>query len=370
MFHNTFADRRVLVTGHTGFKGCWLSFWLQSLGAKVFGYALRPASSDLLYDQLQLKDRLDHEVFGDIRDSELIGREIARYQPDFVFHLAAQPLVRQSYLEPKETFQTNVMGAVNLLDALRGLSKPCSVVVVTTDKCYENKEWVNSYREEDSLGGYDPYSASKGCAEIVTASYRRSFFSDRSPVNVASARAGNVIGGGDWAADRIVPDFMRCVFDGKPVAVRNKRSTRPWQHVLEPLSGYLWLAALQSDPSLTSFPIADLSSAFNFGPSLESNRCVSELVAGLLTHIPGTWVDASNPNEPHEAGKLNLAIDKAFHVLGWSPTWDFDTCVAETAKWYQSVRNGADPITATQQCLENYVSRAIQQGQAWAKSSN
>jgi len=368
MFHNAFADKRVLVTGHTGFKGAWLSFWLHSLGARVFGYALRPSPQELLYEQLQLKSKLEHEVFGDIRDSELLSGEISEYEPDFIFHLAAQPIVRVSYQKPQETFQTNVMGTVNVLQALLNYPKPCFVVVVTTDKCYENKEWISSYREDDPLGGYDPYSASKGCAELVTAAYRRSFFSDGSLVRVASARAGNVIGGGDWAMDRIVPDIMRCVFEGKPVPVRNKLSTRPWQHVLEPLSGYLWLAALMSLPGIMPHPNISLSSAFNFGPPLDSNRTVCDLVNGFLRHLQGTWVDASNPHEPHEASKLNLAIDKAFHLLGWNPTWCFETCVEQTALWYRSVRDGQDPISVTESCIERYLEDAIGKGQAWAAS--
>ncbi|MFM8570994.1 MAG: CDP-glucose 4,6-dehydratase [Pirellula sp.] len=367
MFSDSFSGKRVFVTGHTGFKGSWLTTWLHSLGAKICGYALKPQPYEILYQQLDIQSCLEAEVIGDIRDAELLKREIRNYQPDFVLHLAAQPLVRASYQKPRETFEINVMGTVNLLDALVGSTKPCSVVVVTTDKCYENKEWFASYREEDPLGGYDPYSASKGCAELVTAAYRRSFYSSpKSAVRIATARAGNVIGGGDWAVDRIVPDIMRCVSGGLPVPVRNKRSTRPWQHVLEPLSGYLTLASHLSDGGRLDYPAGALESAFNFGPSLESNRTVAELVECFLKHTGGSWVDASDPNEPHEASKLNLAIDKAFHILNWKPTWSFETCIELTAEWYSSVHNGSDPIQTTRSCIERYTQDAARLGQPWA----
>ncbi len=375
MFQETFLGKKVLVTGHTGFKGCWLTNWLVSLGANVFGYALHPASHEVLYDQLHLRSRLDHEVIGDIRDAQKLSSEIANYQPDFIFHLAAQPLVRTSYQKPRETFETNVIGTVNVLDSLIGYTKPCSVVVVTTDKCYENKEWLHSYREEDPLGGYDPYSASKGCAEIVTAAYRRSFFTGTtntggaSEIRIATARAGNVIGGGDWALDRIVPDLMRCVMNRTVIPVRNKKSTRPWQHVLEPLSGYLWLAAHLHNPKLSKYTSPDVCSAFNFGPELESNRTVADLVECLLKHTGGVWADVSKPEQPHEASSLNLAIDKAFHVLGWKPTWTFDTCVEQTASWYTAVCQGSDPIEATDRCLRKYLDDATAMKQSWANSN-
>ena len=367
MFRNAFFNKKVFLTGHTGFKGCWLATWLESLGARVCGYALVPESHELLYSQLDLRARLDREVLGDIRDYQGLRRAIVEYEPDYVFHLAAQPLVRASYAKPRDTFEINVMGTVNVLESLLGFSKPCSVVVITTDKCYENKEWLHAYREEDPLGGHDPYSASKGCAELVTAAYRRSFFADgKSQVRIASARAGNVIGGGDWALDRIVPDVMRCVFQNQPVTVRNKRSTRPWQHVLEPLSGYLSLAAHLSQPTRSDYAESILTSAFNFGPQLEGNRTVRELVEQLLVHTGGSWVDASSADEPHEASKLNLSIDKAYHVLGWNPTWSFAKSVQQTALWYRSVHEGLDAVQATQQCLGQYLQDATQMAQSWA----
>lgn len=369
MFRDVFSEAKVLVTGHTGFKGSWLTHLLLSLGAKVFGYSLDPLPHEVLFGQLRLSSRIESDCRGDIRDFDRLQREVRRVDPDFVFHLAAQPLVRLSYTKPRETIQTNVLGTVNLLESLRALSKPCAVVVVTSDKCYENKEWIYSYREEEPLGGYDPYSASKGCAEIVASAYRSSFFSKQeSMVSLATARAGNVIGGGDWAEDRIVPDIIRSYIRGEVVAVRNKRSTRPWQHVLEPLSGYLWLAAHLKEPNLSCYPTARLNSAFNFGPYLESNRTVLELVECFLKYTGGSWVDVANNLEPHEASKLNLAIDKAFHLLDWKPTWSFETGVWQTAMWYMSVHQGMDPVDATELCIKNYYNDAITNGQRWASA--
>ena len=241
MFCGLYAGKRVLVTGHTGFKGSWLCEWLLGLGAKVTGYSLSPPTQPALFEQLGLAGRLRH-IIGDIRDLPGLSRALRKARPDFVFHLAAQPLVRDSYANPVETFAVNLMGTVHVLEALRSVRHPCAAVFITTDKCYENREWAYGYREDDPLGGSDPYSASKGAAELAISSYRRSFFGSH-PVRIASARAGNVIGGGDWAVDRIVPDCMRALEKGKPIPVRNPKATRPWQHVLEPLSGYLWLGA-------------------------------------------------------------------------------------------------------------------------------
>jgi CDP-glucose 4,6-dehydratase len=333
-----------------------------------------------------------------------------------VFHLAAQPLVRKSFDIPLETFEVNTLGTVNLLECIRRQKKPCVVVCVTTDKCYENREWLHSYRENDPMGGFDPYSASKGCAELVIDSYRNSFFLNKSEIMLASARAGNVIGGGDWAIDRIVPDIFRSLFTNKPVLVRNKHATRPWQHVLEPLSGYLWLAAsLYSHPHSSihppasvgegrranshsnshppasggsaasagegrifgsnphtafpssTWPLADLQSGFNFGPSLTSNRPVEAIVKEVLKHIPGDWHDASDPNAPHEASNLNLAIDKAFHILGWQPVWDFEETVLKTADWYQRVNQGENAVNVTMEQIANYAERASLKHLVWAR---
>jgi CDP-glucose 4,6-dehydratase len=350
LFSNVYKNRRVFVTGHTGFKGSWLCQWLLKLGAEVHGYALDPQEHETLYDSLDLSNQIASDSRGEIRDLANLRTAIERAQPEIILHLAAQPLVRLSFDIPVDTFQINVLGTVNLLESIRTLDLPCSCVIVTTDKCYENREWLHSYREEDAMGGYDPYSASKGCAELVTSAYRRSYFQDVSKHRIASARAGNVIGGGDWAKDRIVPDIFRAIFAGKPVPVRNKHATRPWQHVLEPLSGYLWLAACLHERKLSSFPTESLTSGFNFGPSLSSNRTVAQIVEAILEQLDGTWVDQSDPNAPHEASKLNLAIDKALHMLEWMPTWDFAETIRQTVDWYRINKASglAQPITNSQ----------------------
>jgi CDP-glucose 4,6-dehydratase len=355
----------VLVTGHTGFKGAWLTEWLMQLDAHVTGFALSPPTKPSLFEQLGLASRM-HHVEGDVRDLAAVRAVVERSQPDFVFHLAAQPLVRLSYAEPVETFATNVMGTAHVLESVRLAARPCVVVAITTDKCYENKEWVHSYREEDAMGGYDPYSSSKGAAELVIAAYRRSFFSNNNPlVRVASARAGNVIGGGDWALDRIVPDCVRSLQCGQAIRVRNKIATRPWQHVLEPLSGYLWLGACLAHPELTgrisrtSPLISQLASAFNFGPDLSSNRTVAELVQEVLKHWPGSWEDCSDSKAVHEAKLLNLATDKAYHFLGWKSAWDFTATIRETVQWYRAVRESATGLVEhTRRQLSDYVNTA------------
>ncbi|WP_372717027.1 CDP-glucose 4,6-dehydratase [Novipirellula sp.] len=369
MFAGRFNKRSVFITGHTGFKGSWLCSWLLSLGAQVTGYARNPEPHERLYGQLNLRDQIDCDIRADICDAVTLRRAVLDCQPDFIFHLAAQPLVRKSFEIPIETFQTNVMGTANLLDAVRHLSSPCTVIVVTTDKCYENREWVHSYREEDAMGGYDPYSASKGCAELVTQAYRRSYFpAESSVVSVASARAGNVIGGGDWAEDRIVPDIFRALQAGETIPVRNKVATRPWQHVLEPLSGYLWLAACLDDPSLSPFPACQLRSSFNFGPHLNSNRTVADLVDAMLQHTAGTWEDHSDPNAPHEATKLNLAIDKAHHILHWKPNWGFEETIRETVQWYLDEHNGDNVVDVTNNQIALYQANALQKHLAWSSS--
>ena len=346
-----YCGRRILVTGHTGFKGSWLCEWLLALGAEVHGLALPPPTRPSLFSQLRLAKRIKSHTIGDIRDLATVKGVVRRVKPDFVFHLAAQPLVRLSYEKPVETFATNVMGTVHVLEALRLLKKKCSAVMITTDKCYENKETKRPYREDDPMGGYDPYSCSKGCDELVISSYRRSFFgSPDSPMWVASARAGNVIGGGDWAKDRIVPDCMRAIADREAIPVRNKVSTRPWQHVLEPLGGYLALGAALD--SRTRF--ADYAGGFNFGPDPRSNRTVKDLVTEILKWTKGRWIDKSDPNAVHEAGLLNLDIRKARRVLGWKPKWNFERTVEETVRWYESVHRGEDPATATQRQIWEY----------------
>jgi len=336
------SGRRVLLTGHTGFKGSWLTLWLLELGAQVTGLSLPPDTEPNLFNQLELERRLDHRL-GDIRDPAVLADLVAATRPEVVLHLAAQPLVRRSYTEPAATWATNVMGTIHLLEALRPLEQPCSAVLITTDKVYRNNEWLYGYRENDPLGGHDPYSSSKAAAELAIASWRASFCGHQphqTPhLRIASARAGNVIGGGDWAADRIVPDAMRALAQGHPIGVRNPAATRPWQHVLEPLGGYLLLAERLS-ADLT------LADAFNFGPQLEANRSVAELVVEALGHWPGSWIDQSDPHAPHEASLLHLVIDKAHHQLGWAPRWDFATTVARTVGWYRQVEQGQASVLA------------------------
>ncbi len=369
-FLGFFRGKTVLVTGHTGFKGSWLAFWLNRLGARVVGYSLEPPTTPSLFAGLQLADLIEHH-HGDVRDPEHLKKVVAAASPDAVFHLAAQPLVRESYEAPVATWDTNVMGTIHVLEALRPLAKPCPAVFITTDKCYENREWVYGYRENDPLGGHDPYSSSKAGAEIAISAWRRSFFQGR-PVKIASVRAGNVIGGGDWAKDRIVPDCIRALQQNRPIVVRNRRSTRPWQHVLEPLGGYLWLAARLGAPTPTPSPAGDgeaLDGAFNFGPFRESNRPVEALVTEILRHWPGSWEDRTDPRAVHEAGLLHLSIDKAQAALGWHPVYDFATTIRETVAWYAGANRDNRPealrdLTAGQ--LDAYVAAARSQGLAWA----
>ena len=340
MFANAYTNKTVWVSGHTGFKGTWLTEWLLSLGAKVHGFSLPPPTNPSMFDQLGLADKMEHEI-GDVRDLAAVRDSLWQTQPDFVFHLAAQPLVREAYAHPVETFATNVQGTVHILEALRALKNPCAAVFVTTDKCYENREWVYGYREEDPLGGFDPYSSSKAAAEIVIQAYRRSFF-EKHPVRIASARAGNVIGGGDWAMDRIVPDCIRKLNNNLVIEVRNPEATRPWQHVLEPLSGYLWLAAVLAGYGKKHLKNPEACSAFNFGPGPEADRSVAELVEEFLKHLPGRWEDKRNPVAVHEAHLLQLCADKARLLLKWSPVWQFSDAVEQTANWYRMARKITD----------------------------
>ena len=351
---NVYRGKRVLVTGHTGFKGSWLCEWLLALGAEVYGFSKDIPTKPSLFSQLRLSRRIKMDLRGDIRDRAAVQAAVESVKPDFVFHLAAQPLVRLSYEQPVETFDTNVMGTVHVLEALRTLKNTCSAVMITTDKCYENRETKRPYREDDPMGGYDPYSCSKGCDELVISSYRRSFFnSPDSPVWIASARAGNVIGGGDWAKDRIVPDCFRAIQRGEAIPVRNKVSTRPWQHVLEPLSGYLTLgAALAARQNYEQ-----VAGGFNFGPDPAANRTVQDLVTELLKHAKGSWVDRSDPMAVHEAGLLNLDIRKAAKVIKWKPTWNFEQTIAKVAEWYVGVAEGAKPSALTQQQIKEFSMR-------------
>lgn len=365
-----YKGKGVLVTGHTGFKGSWLTEWLLMMGARVTGFALAPATEPALFDQLGLAARCDHRI-GDIRNRALVKSVIHEIRPDIIFHLAAQPLVRLSYVQPVETYETNVMGTSHVLDALRDADWTCAAVMITTDKVYENKEWLHAYRESDPLGGYDPYSSSKACAELLIQSYRQSFFNPveleqklamnemvGGIVGVASARAGNVIGGGDWAQDRIVPDCVRALMKGDPIVVRNPHATRPWQHVLEPLSGYLLLGmclreALSKTPeakgplSKICHSLPAICSTFNFGPALAANRPVRELVEAILKRWPGKWSENCEMNALHEAGMLNLATDKSFHVLGWSASWTFEETIDATMDWYMAMHKDEPGIART-----------------------
>ena len=361
MFNHVFHSKTVWLSGHTGFKGSWLTQWLLKLGAHVHGFALPAATTPSAFEQLGLAKAIGHEI-GDVRDAVAVKKSLLRVQQDFVFHLAAQALVRYAYEHPLETYATNVMGTAHVLDALRALNKPCTTVIITSDKCYENREQDYAYTEADPLGGHDPYSSSKGAAEIVTSAYRRSFFG-KSPVRIASARAGNVIGGGDWARDRIVPDCIRALQRGEAIPVRNPAAARPWQHVLEPLSGYLWLAASLARNSAN----ASLEAAFNFGPEPEANRNVGELVREVLKYWPGRWEDKSSPQAPHEAKLLMLSTAKAKKILFWQPTWRFEIAVARTVEWYRGVNeNAAVAENLTLRQIAEYEAAARTAQIAWA----
>lgn len=338
--------KRVLVTGHTGFKGSWLCLWLQSLGADVTGLALAPASGPAMFESARVGEAM-RSLIGDIRDPAAVRAAFDASDPEIVFHLAAQALVRTSYDDPVDTFATNVVGTATVLDAARRPSVR-AVVSVTSDKCYENREWPRGYREDDPMGGHDPYSASKGCAELVTASFRRSFFSDSSSASVASARAGNVIGGGDWATDRLIPDMVRAFSIGEPVVIRRPDAVRPWQHVLEPLSGYLLLAErlfITGD---------DYAEPFNFGPLDDDARPVLSIVERMAARwgAGATWrVDDSGP---HEANMLKLDCSKARAQLGWSPRLSLDGALDWLVDWYRADLAGADMHRTTLEQIDRF----------------
>ena len=339
----------MLVTGNTGFKGSWLSIWLHQLGANVVGYSLDPPTEPALFEQADVR-RLVTQVHGDVRDRDHLAHVWRDFKPEIVFHLAAQSLVRASYRIPADTVTTNVLGTVNVMETARLDSDPVALVLITSDKCYENREWQRGYAEEDVLGGRDLYSGSKAAAEVLISSYRRSFFADGMRVPLASARAGNVIGGGDWAEDRIVPDAVRALMAGQPIAVRNPAAVRPWQHVLEPLSGYLRLGAAlleRANPSLHT--------AFNFGPAMQNTRSVGELVS-LAVRLwgSGEWRDASSPGAPHEATLLRLDIGRASRDLGWRPRWNFDEAVCNTIGWYKASTRGEAAIDRCREQIGAY----------------
>ena len=367
LFGGVFRGRRMFMTGHTGFKGSWLSLWLTEMGAEVTGFALAPPTTPSLFELTGIEGRLARHIVGDVRDRDVLVAAMVAAKPDIAIHMAAQPLVRLSYEQPVETFAANVMGTVHFFEAVRATDSARVAINVTSDKCYENREWERAYREDDAMGGFDPYSASKGCSELVTAAYRRSFLGTDSGVRVASVRAGNVIGGGDWAADRIVPDCIRALTAGKPVIVRNPDAVRPWQHVLEPLSGYLLLAQRlweDADPTLAD--------GWNFGPVAEGGVPVGELVDGLVSSWgSGSWETPELAEQPHEANLLRLDCTKAQERLGWLPQWDVATTLDRTAKWYAAWHaDSGSAATASIDDLNNYVDAARAAGSAWARKED
>jgi len=363
MFENTYKNKKVLITGHTGFKGSWLAIWLKELGGEVVGYALDPPSNPNNFEATKLQEKITH-IHGDVRDLDHLLETFSKYQPEFVFHLAAQPIVRLSYDEPKLTFDTNVGGTVNVFEAVRKTISVKVLVNITSDKCYENKEWVWGYRENDPMGGYDPYSASKGCSELVFSAYLKSFFSQKnsgdmfrkpgvsgtcpqnSIIGAASARAGNVIGGGDWGKDRLVPDCIRALSRHQLIGIRSARAVRPWQHVLEPLGGYLLLgAALYQDPQ-------NYSGAWNFGPDDSSHLTVAEMTDRLIKYWgDGAWDDLSDPHALHEANLLKLNCDKAHAELNWRSVLTIDECLQMTADWYKEFYSELQTKDMYQFCL-------------------
>jgi CDP-glucose 4,6-dehydratase len=350
MFNNIYKNKRVFVAGHTGFKGSWLAIWLRELGAQVIGFSLYPPSEPNNFTACSLKDKIVH-IHGDIRSLDHLVKIFKKYEPEFVFHLAAKALVLLSYENPKLTFDTNIGGTVNLLEAVRLIPSVKVLVNVTSDKCYDNREWVWGYRENDPMGGHDPYSASKGCAELVFNAYLKSFFNkeyskDRS-IGAASARAGNVIGGGDWGKDRIIPDCIRALSADKPVGIRSPHAIRPWQHVLEPLSGYLWLGTLLwQDPQR-------YSGAWNFGPDDSSHLTVADVVNKLIQYWgEGSWKDLSDPNAPHEANLLKLNCDKAHVELNWYSVLNSDECLQMTTDWYSKFYSSGSKENMYPSCVD------------------
>ncbi len=376
MFEDFYRNKRVFVTGHTGFKGTWLSLWLAELGAHVHGYSLKPPTEPSLFEETDIRARLASHQIADVRDAESLSGAIHVAKPDIVFHLAAQALVRRSYREPRQTYETNVMGTVNLLDAIRMTDSVRVCQIITSDKCYENREWLYPYRENEPMGGADPYSSSKGCAELVVSAYRRSFFDParvkQHGVSLASARAGNVIGGGDWAEDRIIPDCIRALSKEEVIRVRNPDAIRPWQHVLEPLAGYLQLAAAQyADP-------VQFAQAWNFGPTETSHLTVKQVVEEVI-HCWGSggWqcsapaTQSVSESSLHEATLLKLDISKASNLLHWRPFWKGVEAISQTVLWYRSRASAATGFNASRVCaaqIEAYARLASEQGAAWARS--
>jgi CDP-glucose 4,6-dehydratase len=358
-FAGVYRGKRVLVTGHTGFKGSWLSLWLKELGADVLGISLAPETQPNHWNLLGLESIVQHHVL-DIRQAAEVASVFKSTQPEMVFHLAAQPLVRRSYRDPLETWSTNVMGTVNVLEACRLTRSVRAILAVTTDKCYENQEWAWGYRENDRLGGHDPYSASKAGSELVAASYRRAFFhTDGAPL-LATARAGNLIGGGDWSDDRLIPDLVRAMAAQESLEIRSPNATRPWQHVLESLSGYLLLGQKLIEGN------QNFDGAWNFGPERSGNRTVADVLNGLQTHWPKLHWHRTAAPQPHEANLLYLDSAKAYAQLGWQPVWNLDTTLEKTADWYRAFQSSQTTISTQQ--LTEYVEAAQEAKVAWVSS--
>ncbi|MDI6603791.1 MAG: CDP-glucose 4,6-dehydratase [Thermoanaerobacteraceae bacterium] len=332
IFSKIYKNKKVLITGHTGFKGSWLTLWLKELGADVLGYSLEPPTEPNLFTVLDLEKEIRH-IIGDIRDGEKLYKVFQEFNPEIVFHLAAQPLVRLSYKEPKLTYETNIIGTVNLYEAVRKSNSVKSVITITTDKCYENKEWVYGYRENDPMGGFDPYSSSKGCVELITSAYRNSYF-DNMGIALSSVRAGNVIGGGDWAEDRLIPDFVKSLSQDKEIVIRNPLAIRPWQHVLEPLSGYLWLGSLMLQDC------KKYSSGWNFGPNDEDTINVEKVITAAISNWGKGSYMIDKSQQPHEAKFLKLDISKARFELKWKPVYNVYEAIEETIDWYKIYYEG------------------------------
>lgn len=341
MYNDVYKGKTVLVTGHTGFKGAWLSIWLTMMGARVVGYSLDPYSKKGMFEACHLSEKLYADVRGDITDYNHLCATIEEYKPEIIFHLAAQALVRTAYQHPKETYETNLMGSLNILEAVRLNECVKTVIMITTDKCYENIEQIWGYKETDRMGGYDPYSSSKGCAELMIASYRNSYFNPKDYAKhgkaIASVRAGNVIGGGDWSDNRLIPDCIRYIESGKDIEIRNPKATRPWEHVLEPLSGYLKVGQ-----KLIENPI-DYATSFNFGPHISANKTVIEVVKRLVDYYgKGNVVDAADPHAVHENTLLNLDVTKAYLMLQWEAKWGLQEAIEKTVDWYKEALHRDD----------------------------
>lgn len=365
MFHGIFKDKVVLVTGHTGFQGSWLSLWLKMLGANVIGFSFEPPSNPYLFEILELKNEITNMI-ADLRDKKKLSDFINNHQPEFIFHLAAQPIVRASYQKPLETIETNVIGTANVLESIRHLSSVKSCVIMTSDKCYDNTITSDPHTETDPMGGFDPYSASKGAAELVVSSYRNSFF-ENNPANrveISTARAGNVIGGGDWGQDRLVPDIFRAIQENKALNIRNPNSVRPWQYVLEPVSGILWLATkMHEEPKKKS-------GAWNFGPSLnEKSFTVKDLVNSILEQWNSDIAFEIEKNSTNMPESKSLIIDssKSKKQLGWKTCLSFDEMVSETVSWYKKYTNDKNDIkNFTKKQIENYITKAKENNLQWA----